>query len=278
MGIQIIADSVSDIPKLLQEQYNIRVVPLTVQFGDEVYRDNIDLTSEEFYKKLSAAEVFPTTSQVTPTAFEEVFSEEIENGNELIVITLSSEGSGTFQAANIAASEFEGKISVFDTLQFSMGEGLLVIEAAKMVQQGKTIEQIIVRLQELRDKVRIWFAVDDLKHLQKGGRITGAAAVIGGILNLKPILTVENGLSKPVDKVRGRKKVFSKFIEKMKEEMDLQFDTVYVGHAAMPEMAEELKELIKQEFNSINVIVTEIGSVVGTHAGPGAIGIFYYKK
>ena len=279
MGIRIITDSTADLPAEILEKYKIEMIPLTVRFGEEEYRDYIDLSSKEFYDLLSKTEVLPTTSQIPPAVFIDAFQEEIEQGNSIIGIFISSKASGTYQSAVLASSEFEGAdITVIDSTLLCNGTGMLVLEAAKMVQQGKSKEEIIQRIEEMKSDVRTWFVVDDLKSLQRGGRISGTQAFLGGILNLKPLLTVEEGLTKPIDKVRGRKKVLPKILELMKEEIIDNPDTIFIGHAVQKDIAEEFKSAIEDAFHPKEVIITEIGSVIGTHAGPGTLAVFYIKK
>ncbi|SNS77902.1 EDD domain protein, DegV family [Anaerovirgula multivorans] len=275
--IQIVTDSMTDIPKYLVDEYNIIVVPLTINFEDGEYRDGIDLTGEEFYNKLTQVKELPKTSQVTPNRFMEVFKEVLEEGKEIICINGSSKASGTHQGALLAKNELDNdKIHVFDTMGLCFGGGFFVYEAAKMVKEEKNIEEIIEKLTTMKSKVDHIFTVDTLEYLKKGGRLNPMKATIATILNVKPILTVVDGLVESLDKVRGSKKIIGKMVELAKERGgDFSNKTVAIAHANNPEKAEELMEIVKRELNPKEILLTEIGCTIGAHAGPGTLAIFY---
>lgn len=277
--IQIITDSMTDIPKHLLEKYNIIVVPLTVNFGEDEYRDGIDLTGEAFYNKLAQAKELPTTSQVTPSTFVQIFQAVLKDGKEIICINGSSKASGTYQSAVLAKNELNNdKIDIFDTMALCFGGGFFVYEAAKMAEEGKNRKEIIDNLKAMKLKIDHIFTVDTLEYLKKGGRLNPMKATIATILNVKPILTVEEGLVESLDKVRGSKKVIGKMVELAKVRGEnFSNKTVAVSHANNPEKAKELVELVKKELNPKEIILTEIGCTIGTHAGPGTLAIFYQK-
>ncbi|MGE4283501.1 MAG: DegV family protein, partial [Clostridia bacterium] len=249
-------------------------------FGDESYRDGYDLTSLQFFDKLRNSDVMPTTSQVTPAAFEEVFKREIQDHDSIICITLSSKASGTYQSAVLAKNSVEhAHIEVIDSMSLSLGCGMVVIEAAKMAQEGKPKEEIVQHITDLLDRIEIYFIVDTLEYLKKGGRINLATAVIGNILNIKPVLGVREGLVVPIDKIRGSKKVIPKMIELMKMKgVHLSDEIVGLAHGAIPDKILEIKEAIETEFHPKGFIITEVGSVIGAHAGPGILGIFFIRS
>ncbi|SDK70336.1 DegV family protein [Natronincola ferrireducens] len=279
-NIQIITDSMTDVPKYLVDKYNIIVIPLTIHFEDGEYRDGVDLTGEEFYKKLTEVKELPQTSQVTPNTFMNVFREVLEAGKEIICINGSSKASGTHQAAVLAKQELEtDKIDVFDTMGLCFGGGFFVYEAAKMAIEGGTREEILTKLDKMKSNIDHIFTVDTLEYLKKGGRLNPMKATIATILNVKPILTVEDGLVESLDKVRGTKKVIGKMVELAKNRGgDFSQKTVAIAHANTPVKADELKETVEKELNPKEVIITEIGCTIGTHAGPGTLAIFYSKK
>ncbi|MBS3970065.1 MAG: DegV family protein [Clostridia bacterium] len=277
--IQIITDSMTDVPKEIKDRYQIKVVPLKVHFGDEEYRDGVDLTYSEFYKKLSETKELPRTSQITPPEFVEVFKQGLAEGKEILCINGSSRASGTYQSAVLAKNELDSdKIDVIDTLSLSFGGGMLVYEAAKMAEDGAAREEIVERLNGLRSKVDHIFTVDTLEYLRKGGRLNPMKATIANILNIKPILTVVDGLVEPLDKVRGSKKVIHKMIGLAKQRGgDFSNKTVALAHAIIPEKAEVFKEEVAVQLNPREIIFTEIGCTIGTHAGPGTLAIFYFR-
>lgn len=279
-SIQIITDSMTDMPKELIEAYDIEVIPLTVHFGESEYRDGVDLSHEEFYGKLVDAAELPKTSQVTPYTFEEAFKKHLDMGKDVLCINGSSRASGTHQSALVAKNQLENNhIHVFDTMGLCFGAGFFVYEAAKLAKEGKSCEEIITVLEGMLGKVDHIFTVDTMEYLKRGGRLNPMKAIIGGLLNLKPILTVNEGLVEPLDKVRGSKKVIGKMIELAKERGgDFSQKSLAIAHAINPEQAALLKERIIEELNPKEIIVTEIGCTIGTHAGPGTLSIFYQKK
>jgi len=281
-SIKIITDSTADIPKHFAEEYNITVVPLTVHFGDEAYKDWYDLSSEKFFAKLAESEVMPTTSQVPPSAFEQVFREEIQKYDTIICFTISSKASGTYQSAVIARDmvleEQEGDIEIIDSMSFCYGYGIAVVEAARMAKAGKSKAEIMDKIRYLLENTDAYFIVDTLEYLKRGGRINMASAVIGSILNIKPILSIKDGLVVPVDKVRGSKKVIPKMIEMIKKgNYDVKGKTVALVHGAVPEKLAELKQELEAQFGISHFEISEVGCVVGAHSGPGILGVVLTK-
>ncbi|QUH21361.1 DegV family protein [Alkaliphilus sp. B6464] len=275
--IQIITDSMIDVPKDIVEKHNIIVMPLTIIFGDKEYRDGVDLTNAQFYEKLSQSEELPKTSQISPNTFMQIFEKVLGEGKEVLCINGSSRASGTHQSAIIAKNSLESdKIQVFDTMGLSFGGGMFVYEAAEMAKDGKSLKEIMDRLNEIKLKVDHIFTVDTLEYLKKGGRLNPMKATIATMLNIKPILTVAEGLVEPLDKVRGSKKVVGKMIELAKQRgNNFENKVVGISHAICPEAIAVLKEQVLNELNPKEVIVTEIGCTIGTHAGPGTLAIFY---
>ncbi|KAB3532916.1 DegV family protein [Alkaliphilus pronyensis] len=277
--IQIVTDSMTDVPKEIVDKYNIIVVPLTIHFGDTEYRDGIDLTNQEFYERLMKTKELPKTSQVPPKKFYDVFKGIIDEGKEVICINGSGNASGTYQSALIAKEDLEtDKVEVFDSLGLSFGGGLLVYEAAKLAVAGGNRRDIMSRLAELKPLIDHVFTVDTLEFLKRGGRLNPMKAVIGGLLNIKPILTVNDGLVEPLDKVRGSKKVFAKMIELAKNRGgDFSDKTVAIAHANNIEAFNKLKDQVEKELKPKEVVLTEVGCTIGTHGGPGTLGMFYYR-
>lgn len=277
MAIKIVTDSTSDIPKDLVDKYGIIELPLTVHFGDEEFKDRVDITSEKFFEKLINSDKLPTTSQVNPGAFEEVFKREIEKGNEIISIHISGELSGTYQSAVIAAESVGNhNISVIDSRTTTFALGMIVLRAAELAESGMAREEIVKKIEEYKSSVKILIMVDTLEYLKKGGRLSGAQAVIGGMLNIKPILTIENGKVVVVEKVRGLKKGLKRIVEIMKEKgNNISSQTIGVVNANCADTSEELKTLVREEFGDVKFIDTNVGSVIATHAGPGAFGVMF---
>ncbi|WP_343101676.1 DegV family protein [Romboutsia sp. MSSM.1001216sp_RTP31141st1_G3_RTP31141_220114] len=278
--IKIICDSLSDIPNELIEKYDIEVVPLTVILNEKEYKDGVDISNDEFYKTLREENVYPKTSQATYAQFKEVFEKYVNQGKRVLYIAGSSVATGTYQSAVMAKNDTDGEIYTYDSQAFSYVIGILVVEAARMASEGYDIDEIMKAIEELRDKTYVLFSVDTLEYLQKGGRISSTKAAIGSILNIKPILDIKNGLVAPVCQVRGKKNVISKMIELVKDNCgeNLQEQTICIGYSDDFKERERLTEAVKAEFNPKDILYFQIGSCVGSHAGPGLTGIVCIKN
>ena len=277
MAIRIIADSVSDIPHDYREKYQIEILPLMVNFEEESFRDGVDLQPEEFFLKLKQANKLPTTSQVNPGTFIEAFERVIASGDEAVVILMSSEMSGTYNAA-VSAVDYLGtdKISVIDSRAISFGYGLLVIEAARMALAGANRFEIVAAINEQVPKMVNLFIVDTLEYLQKGGRLSASEAFIGNLLSIKPIITIEDGKLKSLDKVRGRKKAVKWILDYLeREQIDLSDKTIGFFHADDSKHMEEFMQEILQKHSPKEIICSTVGTVVGTHSGPGCVAISF---
>jgi DegV family protein with EDD domain len=279
MKYKLIIDNTSDLPQEVIERYDMTVVPLTVIFGDEEFSD---LTPVEFYDKLEASPTLPLTSQVTPARFKDAFQKELDNGNKIICITIGSNGSGTYQSACIAKQELETEdITVIDSNGLCLGTGVVVLKVARMLEENKSIEEILeVVKYYTNNKIEHLFCVDTLKYLRKGGRIRASKAIIAEALNLKPILNVEDGLTKPLDKVRGKKKIISYFTNHVKKTIDMErADFILIGHSLDPEMADKMVTALREEIGfTKDIIIGEIGPIIGTHTGKGVLSVYYIKK
>ncbi len=277
--IRIITDSTCDLTKEDQERLGIHIVPLKVLFGTKEYIDGVDIDIQSFYEKLATEKELPTTAQVNPGEFEEVFKTYLEQGDEIIAILLSSQLSGTYQSAAIAKDMLSSeKIHLIDSKTVTLGLALLVEEAAKLRDKGLSAKEIIAAIEELKEKVNVIAIVDTLKYLQKGGRISSASAILGTALGIKPIIQIKDGVVQVIGKERGQKKL-NKFILSHLEgnPIDLEHAVVF-AHSIAEEAVEQLQQLVKQSYNISESHVVPIGSTVGTHAGPGATGIAYIKK
>lgn len=277
MAVKIITDTMCDVPASYAEQYGIKIMPLTVHFGTESFKDGIDITKEEFYKKLEKAEELPTTSQVPPIEFLEAFKEELSRGNEIICINGSGQLSGTYNSAVLAKNQLDSdKIYVIDSEGVTMGAGMLAIKAARLAEQGLGAEEINREIKESIHRMKYFFIVDTLKYLHKGGRISLSASVLGSVLNIKPIITMKDGKLDLIDKARGIKKALSTTFEMFQEKgWTLEGKVVGINHTAAPANLALLEEYLVKEYKVKEIIRGEVGSVVATHAGPGAVAIYF---
>ena len=277
--IKIIADSLSDIPDDLKERYNITVLPLTIIFGVEEFKDGVDLTTEEFFEKLTTSKQIPSTSQVPPNDFIVEINKALYEGYEVIVINGSSQSSGTHQSAVIAKNQLDNdEVTIIDTLALSYGCGMIVVEAAKMAQEGKSKEEILNTIENMKNRMDHIFSVETLEFLKRGGRLSPTKAAIGTIMNVKPILTLEGGKVEPLDKVRGSKKIIPRMIE-LAHERGIKKGTkcIGIGHGANVEGLEKLREEIINAFEPEETVLTEVGGTIGTHTGPGLLVMFYLR-
>ena len=282
MGIKILVDSASDFTQDEAKQYGIEVIPLIVSFGDQEYLDGVNLTQKEFYEKLIETDTLPKTSQITPYRFTEAFEKLTENGDEVIVVTISSKLSNTYNSAVLAASEFEDKVYVVDSLSATAGEKILCLYALRLIKEGLNIKDIVNKLNEVKNKIRILAVVGTLEYLKKGGRISKATAFAGELLNIKPVISVEEGVVKLVGKARGSKKannLLNELIDKKGSiDFTMPYTTLYSGLSdlMLKKYIEDEKHL--WEDNTDNIPICNVGSTIGTHVGPGAIGVVFFSK
>ncbi|UHA74025.1 DegV family protein [Paenibacillus sp. 481] len=282
-SIRIVTDSTADISLELRERYGIEMVPLKVHFGQEMYKDAVTIQAEEFYGKLSQAAQLPTTSQPSPVEFLDVYKRlNKEPDTQIISIHLSAAMSGTYQSAVLAKNmmEEEANITVIDSRSATYGFGLLVITAAKMAEEGRSSEEILAEIERLQSDRKLYFLVDTLEFLQKGGRIGKAAALFGTLLNIKPILSIDDeGQVNSVDKVRGHKKAVARVVELLKRDFEGKPVHVVIGYSNDKAAADELLTSIQANFDVRSLDYNVIGPVVGTHVGHGvALSIMWEAK
>lgn len=279
-NLKIICDSLSDVPKNLIEKYDIEVVPLTVILDGKEYKDGIDISKDDFYKRLRENNAYPKTSQATYAQFKEVFEKYVNEGKKVLYIAGSSVATGTYQSAVMAKNDIDGEIYAYDTKGLSYTAGVLVIKAGELAQEGKNIDEIIDEMDKLKEKIYVLFSVDTLEYLQKGGRISSTKAAIGSILNIKPLLNVKDGLVGPVCQVRGKKNVISKMIELVKENCgdDLSDHTVAIGYSDDFKEKDRLVKAAQESLNAKNIDLFQIGTCIGAHSGPGITAILCLKK
>lgn len=273
--IKLVCDSISDMPKELIEKYDIDMLPLRVIIEGKEYLAGIEIDNDEYYKILKTSETIPTTSQVTYIDFKEKFEEYTTKGIDILYIGGSSKASGTFQSAVMASRDVSGpgRVHVFDTGLLSVASGLFVMKAAMLKEEGLRIEDIIKELELLQGKENIAFFVDDLKFLQKGGRISSVKASIGSLLKITPILTIKDGLVVQDGTVRGKKGAFNALINANGINESVSGKTIFIGYCENEESAIELENKIKEIANNNNIYRVKIGAGVSTHSGPSIIGI-----
>ncbi|MDG4657041.1 DegV family protein [Ectobacillus antri] len=284
MTVQIITDSGADLPKDLLVQYNIDVIPLRVyDEQDTEFLDSVTLAPKQLFDGMRAGQVYKTSLPFYET-IRQTFVTYAAKNIPCLYLAFSSELSGTYQSAMLVKQDVEEEyteatISIIDTKCASTGQGLVVLEAAKLAQQGKTIEEICNHVTFLTQHVEHIFTVDDLQTLVRGGRVSKVAGFIGGLLNIKPLLHVEEGKLIPIEKIRGRKKVLQRMIDIMAERgSDLENQVIGISHGDDLEAAQKLQEMIQERFGTQTFVINSIGAAIGAHAGPGTLALFFLNQ
>ncbi|HZQ16996.1 MAG TPA: DegV family protein [Gaiellaceae bacterium] len=276
----IVLDSASDFAEAPQRYPNFRVVPLYVRFGDESLRDYVDIGPEEFYARLESSPVSPATSQPTPADFLAVYEELAPRYERILSLQLSSTLSGTYASAQTAAGLLGGdRVRVIDTRTVAASIAMLALGVRRRLEAGTTDEEIDAFVARYGESHHLLFTVSTLEYLARGGRIGRAAALAGNLLNVKPILTISDGEVVPLKKVRGNAKAFAEFRELFESSStDTPALKVGIAHAAAPERLEALRALVEHSRPHAQIeVATQLGAVIGTHAGPGTVGFFWYE-
>ena len=272
MAVKIVTDSVSDFPADLAASLDVRVVPLTVNFGTDSYLDGVEITSEQFFQKLVAASSLPTTAAPSIESFAQVYRELTGQGHDVVSMHLSGKLSATLNSATQAAAEVDShRIQVVDTQAASLMQALLVTAAARAAQAGGSLAEVTQVAQDSIAKTTLYFVLDTLEYLQKGGRIGRAAALVGGLLGIKPILTLHDGEVHPHEKVRTRAKAVARIIDIVQAEGP--YEEIAVLHASASEDAARLADVVQPLSTGLPILTSQIGPIVGTYTGPGVIGV-----
>jgi len=283
MSIHIVADSGCDLPYSFLQERNISFLPLIVHLHHTDYEDFVTIEPKQVYDAMRNGEM-AKTSQASPLKMRELFTELAESGRPAVYIAFSSQLSGTYQTAMMVREEVleqypELQLTIIDSKCASLGLGLVVMKASELAQKGMPYEQLCETISAYCRHMEHIFTVDDLEFLARGGRISKTSAFVGGILNIKPLLHVEDGKLIPIEKIRGRKKVFKRMIELMEERgNDLQKQVIGISHGDDEEAALELKRMIEEKFGCTRFFISPIGGAIGAHAGPGTLALFFLNE
>lgn len=289
MSIKIILDSGSDIPTKWIDENIMRLVPLTIvdEGNSKEYRDYYDITKEELYNNMKTGTVYKT-SQPSPDSFLKIFREELDLGNEIICLALSSGISGTYQSASMAKSILDGEglgeqLHIYDTKAASGGVSLIALKIQNYIDRGQSIEKVQELVEFLINNINHLFCAEDLIYLYRGGRISRATKMITNVLDIKPAMFInkENGKLESYDKARGETKVYRLLVKTMKEKSsieNLQNQRIYIYHSDSYDKAEKIKGMIEKEIGATDFFISEIGCTIGAHTGPGTIAIFYLTE
>ena len=280
MSVRIIVDSTADLlPQIAQR---LTIVPLSVRFGDREYVQGVDITNAQFYEMLVESDTLPTTSQATPYQFEAAFRKAVDAGDTVVAITLSAKLSGTYQSAVIAAAEFPGRVFVIDSASAAIGTGILIEYALQLVDEGLSAEEIAQKLLAQRERIYVVAMLDTLEYLKKGGRISKTVAFAGELLSIKPVVSIEGGEVKLLGKARGSKQGNNLLVKQIQAAGGVDFSMpLLLGYTG-------LSDVLLQKYITDSAILWEscrkelprtlIGSVIGTHVGPGAVAVAFFSK
>lgn len=278
MAVRIVTDSTADIPEQLAQECGIEVVPLTVSFDGESFHDGRDLTPEEFFRRLVAAPSLPHTSAPAPGAFLEAYERQARQAESVLCITLSRKLSGTFNAAQAAREHFAQpqRIALLDSQAVTVAEAAIVLGAAEAAARGLDLDEVQAAAKSVAERQDLLIGLETLEYLQRGGRIGRARAFLGGLLNVKPILTLRDGEIAPAERVRSRARMIERLYQFASSFADAE--SVRIAHAAAPEQAEQLAARIRDALPRASVGIFSVGAVVGVYAGPGALGVAVVRR
>lgn len=278
-NIAIVTDSTAYIPKDLTDKYNITVAPQVLIWGEQTFQDGVDIQPDEFYSRLKTAKVMPTTSQVSVVAMQKIFADLVGKGLDVVGIFISSKLSGTMQSAiqgRDALEKGSNKVHLVDSLSTAMAMGFIALTAARAAADGAKVDEVVSLAEKAREHTGVFFAVDTLEFLHRGGRIGGAQRFIGTALNMKPVLALKDGRVEAVERIRTKSKALDRVlelvVEQTKGKSNIHLATL---HANAEEDARQLLERADQELKAVESILTSVSPVVGTHAGPGTVGLAY---
>lgn len=272
--VRIVTDSTADLPQELVNKYNITVVPLKVFFGLQCFIDGVDLSAPEFYSRLVTSKDLPITSQPSPAEFETYYRPLVDEGVDIVSIHLSAALSGTLQSAQLAKTMLNyGGLEIIDSRAVSVVLGMLVLAAARAAEAGYSRTEVVALVQDIIAAHRVYFMVDTLEYLQRGGRIGKAKAFLGTILNVKPVCTIIDGVINPCEKVRGRNKAINRLVQLLAEQCrDTGPLFCFMAHGNDPGGMQFLEGVVREKLDCREILSSQMGSVVGTHAGPGILG------
>lgn len=275
--VAIVTDGASSLTPAMGKEYGLDVAPVYVTFNGETYLSGVNLDAAEFYRLLRANKKLPTTAQPTVQDFIDIYTKLAEDVDEIVTVVISHHMSATLQSALMAQEQFTAiPTHVIDSESVSLGLGLMAIAAARAAAQGQDAKQVVQLLEKIKQSINVIFTVETLEYLHKGGRIGGATAFLGSALSIKPILYIKNGRIEPLERVRTRKRSIARLLELVEEKVGTSEAHFAVLHCEADEEARELGEQVKAKFNCAELVIAEAGPVIGTHAGPGTLGLGFY--
>ncbi|MFN8471740.1 MAG: DegV family protein [Anaerolineae bacterium] len=271
MAVHVVADSASDIPPVVAEMLGITQVPVLVQLGNETFRDRVDLQPSEFYERVVNSKIAPKTAANAPGVYTEAYEHLTADGDSVLSITVAASLSGIYNSARIGAQEFGDKVVVVDSTSASMGEGLIAIQAARAAEKGASLAELNELCQQLAPKTHVWAALNTLEFLHRGGRLSATQAFVGSLLQVKPILDVYSSNVTVVERIRTMRKAIDKLVELVKTAGPAS--EMCILYSGSKDLADEVRARLADDFPANKVFIAEAGPSIGTHAGPGAVGV-----
>lgn len=277
--IKIVTDSTANLSDEILTRYDIRKVPIAIQFGHETFEEDVDIDRDTFYRKIEEMGIIPTTSQPATGRFVDVYRELTAGGHQILSIHITSKHSGTYQSAILARSMVPGaRVEVFDSASISLGTGYMVLEAVRAVERGLGIEQILALLQQIRDRMRLFLTPATLRYLQMSGRVGRLQSALASIIQLKPIIALQNGMLEACENVRTRSRALDRLVECLAEAVGLRDPVnVAVVHARALEEGRRLLEQLKSTLNCQEAMFAELVASLAVHGGPGVVAVFAYR-
>lgn len=271
MSIRIVTDSAADLPPHVAQKLHISVVPALVQFGQESFRDRVDLSTTEFYTRMAKSQALPTTAAPPSGFFATEYERLTQAGHDVVSVHVGAGLSGIFNSARVAAADFGDRVRLVDSTNLSLAIGWVAIEAARAAQRGLSLDEVVAAGERAAPRVRLWAALDTLEYAYRGGRVSAPAAWIGSLLHVKPILDFRNSAVQVTDRTRSMRNAVNRLLEIVQAAGPIQ--EIGVIHAAAPELGAEVQRRVRALYPAVDVSLVETGPAVGVHCGPGAVGI-----
>ena len=276
--VAIVTDGTCSLTPAQGEQLGVHVAPIYVNFDNKTYQAGVDLEASEFYRLMHASKKLPTTAQPTAADFINLYTRLADEVDEIVTVVISHHMSATLQSAEMAKEQFtKVPVHIIDSESVSLGLGMMAIAAARAAAQGQDAQAVIQLVEEIKRRINVIFTVDTLEYLHKGGRIGGATAFLGSALSIKPILYIRDGRIEPLEKQRSRKRSVARLLKIMEEKVGSSEVNVAILHGNIPDEAHELEQQIRGRFNCVELVTSEMGPVIGVHAGPGTLGLVFYS-
>jgi DegV family protein with EDD domain len=276
--VAIVTDGACSLSPAQGEQLGVHVAPVYVNFDNKTYQAGVDLETSEFYRLMHASKKLPTTAQPTAADFINLYTRLADEADEIVTVVISHHMSATLQSAEMAKEQFtKVPVHIIDSESVSLGFGMMAIAAARVAAQGQDAKAVIQLVEEIKRRINVIFTVDTLEYLHKGGRIGGATAFLGSALSIKPILYIKDGRIEPLEKQRTRKRSVARLLKIMEEKVGSDEVHVAILHGNIPDEAHELEQQIRGRFNCVELVTSEMGPVIGVHAGPCTLGLVFYS-